>query len=262
MKTKIILSSALLAVACMAMIPTTTFARGGITVTDDDLILSLRATSGAGVNNNIEYDLGNISSITGSFSLNLSNDIGGTNNYFGGSNTGLLWSVVGTSYNNPQGSDATDNNLYYTVVNGGTPNPAPTALNGQHGVAGTLNNLNLGLNGQTSNTAASTKGFEFVVNPTNFPNGYTTLLTSNGADNAQSFGYFNTSVENSVGVSANLYENIEGQGSPELLGTFTLSNSDVLTFAPVPEPSTYILMGLGSLGLFVWARRRSYALLA
>jgi hypothetical protein len=259
MKLNSILSSALLASVGMAMITTT--AHASISAKDDDLILSFRATAGTGDTVNVEYDLGNVDSLTSSFSLNLAPDLStqfgtpGTNSTWN-SNTDLLWSVVGTSYNAPTGSNA-QFNLYFTTVTGGTPD-APQSVGNQTPVSGTLNNLTTYLNRKTV-TTQNGNGI-VVTGASGVTNSYYNLVTNDGST-VSSFSYFNTSVENGVNtaggpVTANLYEDVPGANSPEELGTFSLSSAGELTYQAIPEPSTYLLMGMGTLALMFWARRR------
>jgi len=265
MKIKHIIPTALLVSIGIAMVTSTANAVQ-ISALTDDLILSFRATGGTGNAVNLEVDLGNWQTLTASssFSISLGTDLSAQ---YGASNTwntrtDLLWSVVGTDYNNPQGTPdgGVNYNLYFTVPFGGTPD-SPQSSSTQQSVAGALNNLRSYLNHKNVNTTVANGLTQASNNATTNPNSYTQLITQQGSTVAP-FGYFQNAIENNTNTSLGsvkeeLYANIAGSSSPVDLGTFTLSSNGTLTFAQaIPEPSTYALMGLGALALLKFRSRK------
>lgn len=275
MKIKNILTTALLAGVSMVVMSATASA---ITTANDDLILSFRqkSTNATGNGTNLEVDLGNINTFlanSSTFSLSLGTDLSSIYGSNWNSTSTMRWSVVGTNAGTPSVSGETNNTLYFTA-SGAVQ--APDTDSAQSTVAGKLVNLTTFLGGQSANGATTVGGAE-VAN--SGAGSYGKLAQNGGANTAAGqFGYFTTNgngVEKSAVTALNgsttfeLYKNVPGASTSVDLGTFTLSvgaNSGIatLTFAaaPIPEPSTYALMGLGSLGLFVWARRRKVAVLA
>ena len=82
------------------------------------------------------------------------------------------------------------------------------------------------------------------------------VLKANGFEilgNGQAYAAFN--VDAGTSLATGLYSINLGTGAATLIGTYngTLSG---LTVSAVPEPSTYVLMGLGLLGM-TWLRRRA-----
>ena len=262
MKIKAILSTALLA-AGVAIISTTANA-ATISAAADDLVLSFGVSSGiTGSGNDVSYDLGNVTTFLTNNNnaqtnnlLNLSADL---TSIFGASwNTlaNLQWSVVG--------SDVNTDPLYYTVVVAGTPNPAPASAGVQNTGALPINTLRNYLNHKTITTSVG-NGWSYASTQTN---GYFNQLTAQGTT-TQNFSYFNTSVQNAMPatsgtVLAKFYSSVAtdngGPAAAVLDGTFGLTGAGELTFTEaIPEPSTYVLMGVGSLALLFLFRRRGSA---
>lgn len=60
---------------------------------------------------------------------------------------------------------------------------------------------------------------------------------------------------NVIGIgSASLFSLVANGSAPSLVGSFSLSANGALTFTAVPEPTTYVLAGMGLLGLSFWKR--------
>lgn len=277
MKIKNILTTALLAGVSMVVLSSTASA---ITTANDDLILSFRQKSPSATGNgtNLEIDLGNINTFlanSSTFSLSLGTDL--TSIYGSTWNSGgtLRFGAVGTNAGTPSVNGEVNNTLYFTMA--GSNIQAPANDSTQATVSGKIVNLTTFLGGQSAN-GATTPGAAEVLNTG--AGSYGKLAQNGGANTAVgNFNYFtannsngverNTTVTANNAITLELWKDVPGATTAVDLGTFTLtmgadSSVATLTFtaAPIPEPSTYALMGLGSLGLFVWARRRKVAVLA
>lgn len=108
--------------------------------------------------------------------------------------------------------------------------------------------------------AQQTPGNRAEVEPNSLANAYANYHPggTNDAGHASgniSYGFFNPTVEGNfgegtAGVHLDLIQLVPGSGPGVDLGYFTLSaDGSTLFFTPVPEPSTYAMMGLGMIGL-------------
>ncbi len=86
---------------------------------------------------------------------------------------------------------------------------------------------------------------------------YTPMMTGAYAGNFQGDWTYNI-LNNGVGTS-DLYQSAPGNhfvNRAVYLGNFSLNNSGILAFSPVPEPSTYAMLGSGALALLALRRRK------
>jgi len=104
-----------------------------------------------------------------------------------------------------------------------------------------------------TSTANSTVGYLQNANDTN---SYASFQTD-GA----SFSYFSGGIEGNFangasGAVLDLYRMTPGSGQGELLGKFTITSGGIVTFTPVPEPSTALLLGGGLFVALAFFRRK------
>jgi len=220
------IKAALLVAAAMAAVsPARAYTSG-------DLILGF--TSGGG--NDYITDLGQVSSLFNGESWNLNSAITGN---FAGSLNNLQFGIIA-------GKSGT---IYSTVGLGQVP-PGLSSLSAYN----------------TANAGVGAIGAGFGVNSSFTPSSGDAnswyQQTINGAANSQFVNAYNNPNSptpanfTSGSVPADFYA-AKGDGSdPVQQGTFNLSSQGVLTFGAVPEPSTYMLAGLGLLAFAV--RRRIF----
>ena len=224
----------------------------------DDIIISFR-TKDNSITNNLEVDLGNWANPIST--IDLSADLVSVYGASWNTNTQLVWSVVGTTYNNPPGSEQSYT-IYYTAPT--SPTLAivtqPGTSGAQTQAAGSINTLTAFLNGKTS---FSSLGNDFV-DPTSQAASYT-KMEQNGSV-TKPFNFFANSgrLENGVASSGSnssafykLVPTDEGGSGAVSLGSFSLGSNGTLSFTQaIPEPSTYALVGLGALALLKFRPRK------
>jgi len=250
-------------------------------VVPGDVVVGFR--TGTTGNNNLEIDAGNASSLVstaisdggtvvlGNFNTAL-NALSATWTTGTTTATGALnWGAVGTiqagdgsiqTYASSKWTTAgvfgTQNTTAYSPVSAlGTANTKTTSI-----YSG-FNGVNPAATFGTSITIAGSSLSSWAANGGNtgssFVGQYSNTAFSNLAKPLASQTYAASDLYNLVGLSA------DGNtpASVNFLGTFSLSNSGVLSFtAAIPEPSTYAaILGVATLG-FAALRRRKQALLA
>jgi hypothetical protein len=230
----------------------------------------LMVAFGNGGATDVIVNLGSISSFQqgNAFSEDLS---GVLDTVFGSVNSSVYWSVFGVNDTSISPSDSTVTQTSpYTVwgtlarsdasVQNSTPNVSGNVYSQHQTVSEikTVSNL-------TSPSAASsglivnytTPG---IVEVSTSLGGFSSLVNSSsnplGGDWGGTWAY--NMLNEGAGVS-DFYQNDPGNPlttSATYLGDFSLSSSGVLTFNPVPEPSTWAMMGSGFLALLAIRRRK------
>jgi hypothetical protein len=222
-----------------------------------DLLAAFRK---AGSSYDLIVDLGSASSFQGgsSLSLNLSPEL---TSVFGSANaSGIYWSVFGyvNTTSSPLGAQNTlfVTNPRFDISIQNDPSSSMTS-SGQGQV---VNKMVAIANGATSGSAVIL-GNQIVEVPVGLnvggnPVSYTVGVGSLGDFN----GTWAPSVENTTAGSttaSDLFQQNPGAANVgTYLGEFTLNTAGVLAFNPVPEPSTWAMMGSGVLALLALRRRK------
>jgi len=215
-------------------------------------------------------DLGQASNFvnaTGSFTLSIGSiglDLANGTSGFGSdwysridSSTGLtsvLWGIAGSpgSTSGLTSGGLTDSvgTLYFSSLSALTPYSLTASKNAASKIA-TMGGAYTNAGTATANSTVGT--FQNTTDSGSWasyqPNGST----------ATAFGLVNGGIEGQTTDTLGLYRLVPGQSSGQLVGTLSLDSNGSVTFAAVPEPSTYAAFGLGAAILFVAVRRRKVA---
>jgi len=186
-----------------------------------DLLIGFTSQSG----NDFIYDLGQASALTSGQTFNLSSALAGFNL------TTVHWGVIGDK--NVGGIRTA-----WTTTGGLAPSPIPSTA-----AWGTLDTATKSIY-QNFPLGGSGDSFSISASDDNSWN----QQTINGSLTTQYHNVYGD--PNNIGLgSDNFYSLIANGSAPSLLGNFSLGANGTVTFTAVPEPSAYVLAGLGLLAL-------------
>jgi len=229
-----------------------------------DLILSVVGNqTGTGTAVDLEFDLGLESAFT--TNLNLSSTVlaADLNSTFGSAwytSGALTWAVVGTTYPKTAGSPKSDT-VWATSAASTAGTSSAFGLFTVNGLAGSAGTPIKGMDNLLSQAGTAAQGDN--VSAAIIAQANSNSYTASEGSTTNSFG-LGQSVDGQLGGASgaqvlDLYQ-IVGGGANSLLGTFSItssgSNNATVTFNAVPEPSTYVMLGLGAFGMYYLARRK------
>ena len=219
----------------------------------------------AGSTVDVIVDLGSIAQFqhaSGS-SINYTNISSALSSVFGGT-TGLYWSVFGindtgvVTYNTSV-TQADRNTVWGTIAR--LNNSVQTDVPDASGVSASQRLALLDIRGIVnlaigSGTAVSPN--IVTVSTATELNGFTPLMVPGGSLQGNLGGDWSYNMLNTGANTSDLYQSDPGTfGTPQtFLGSLALSSAGVLTFNPVPEPSTWAMMAGGCMSLLLFRRRK------
>jgi len=230
----------------------------------------LLAGFGNGGSSDVIVDLGSLASFQAGTpnSWNLNSVL--TSTFVGGVNSSVYWAVFGVNNTtqSPYNASVTQTSPY--TVWSSLARSNPSVQNNTPEVSGNASSQHLALNqvetivNLTSPSQANpglivdyAPGVEQVATSLG---GFSTLMNSASeplAGNLSDTWAFN--MLNTGAGTSDFYQNNPGNPlstSANYLGDFSLSPGGVLTFNPVPEPSSWVMLGGGVLALFAFRRRQ------
>jgi hypothetical protein len=220
--------------------------------TTGDSLLAFRATGGAGQSLNVQIDVGNLSNLAGAFSFDLTAANSILSTTYGtnwASRNDLYWTIIGSD----------DNTAQLTLASATLPDPI--SLSGLATINGNVDGMATAASagGATQGTIQDNLGasYAYSIYGTGFSGSFSQLDTP-----PNTFGYFASSVGTLDATKGIYLLNADLNSGVPLpttnVGTVSIANG-VVTIAAVPEPSTYVLFGLGALVLGITLRRRANA---
>lgn len=210
-----------------------------------DLLLGFEAAGGTGANQNLVIDLGSAATF-GSININAGVDLAnvyGTNWY---SRTDLSWGIFSAN---------AGKTLWASVD---TTGDASFLVSGSSSAQATPRQDFLGLVTQFNTDIVNGQGLTVGVNEAISESGSWTAYSPSETP----FDAFSSSIEAPTTDSLDLYSLPPAGGGVSLgapgvyVGTLTLGLNGTGNISAVPEPSTYVLFGLGALLLVIAYRRR------
>lgn len=229
----------------------------------------LIAAFGNGGSTDVIVNLGSISQFQNAGSSPLSYNLNSVlTSQFGSVSGSIYWSVFGVNDTTLGASDSsvtqTDANTMWNTL--GRSNPAnktvtpfvggnSTQQEAAVGDIETIGNLTIPGNAGPGQIVDYAAGIELVNISLG---GYSPMMNSPYSGNFQGDWTYNI-LNNGAGTS-DLYQSNPGNHLSQranYLGTLNLSPGGTLTFSPVPEPSTWMMIGSGTLALLALRRRNS-----
>jgi hypothetical protein len=247
----------LLAVAGAALLATP--ARAQQTVyNDEDALFGFRVLSGTGSGTEGIIDLGQVSQFNHTFTLSLGNISNYMSTNFGsdwftrqavGQNeTAIQWAVI-----------ATDNETNFTNDLWTTRDPGIRPTPWTPGDQAIPSNGVTGVGGQYNNQTVFTGTTSAIVQTSSNSNSWTQWQPGGVNSFGISWQFFNPSDEGNTNTVMAFDYVQAGAPNGVQTGTFTWGSDGSITFTVIPEPGTYRLMALGTLGLLglmILRRRR------
>lgn len=218
-----------------------------------DALLSFRAAGGTGSALDVQIDVGNLSSLTGAFSFDLTAANSILSTTYGtnwSSRNDLYWTIVGTD----------DNTAQMTL--GSATLPTPLDLNSLATINGNVDGQAVAgsQGGATQGTILNNLGASFAYSIYNV--GYAGSFTANDTAAGGAFGVFPGPIGTLDATKGIYLMNADLNSGVPLpttnVGTVSIASGGVVTISAVPEPGTYALFGFGALLLVIAVRRKSH----
>jgi hypothetical protein len=185
---------------------------------------------------------------------------------FGGLSSSVYWAVLGA--NNPglgtfnHAVWQADTYTFWSTVSRAdvnTQNASPDVVRSRAQNAAVNNIISIG---QTTLPGSASPGLITDLAP-----GVESVDVSAGIFSTEMSTPYNGNLEGSIGYNvlnngagvSDLFQNDPRSGATTTatyLGNFTLDNTGILTFSPVPEPSTWMMIGSGAAVLLAFRRRK------
>lgn len=246
-----------------------TFSAKALTYSADDLLLGFYATGGTGSDKSLVVNLGqasNFLSLEEGSTIQLSlGDLGQDLVAAFGANwknrADVKWGVFGTTFTVTVGEDGP-----HTLYGTRKEDPAGTLAQAySRGSAATQSQVSTrikDLGGLYATGEATPNSPVATVQSTSLNNDFAGFQANNGT---LSFGYFNGALADfgngTSGSRSDLFRLLTGSSSLKgtYEGAFSISDSGVVSFTAVPEPSTYGVAFAAAALLFIALRRRGIA---
>jgi len=257
------LSIALLALAGLAL---STSAAKAYTFSDGDLFLGFYES---GKSSDYILYIGNYAQYTNGTSFSLNSTIGSASQIntdltavFGANwTTAVKWSVIGLQ-------DSTGASTLFATDPGATSSLATLGADSSTNQGGTGTNIvtmagAFGING--ANGATAPKGAIQSISASNSWESFSPIGSNN---TGSSFGQFTSTDTTGAGSayltqvvatdasSNNVLSLLGADGSSKVEGQFTVASNGSISYAAVPEPSTWAMAGLGAVVLAMATRRK------
>jgi hypothetical protein len=244
-----------------------------ITYNNGDLLAGFRVASGTGSGTDVIVDLGAINNFQPTAaSQSFSGVSSALTSVFGNNLSGVYWSVFGAnvtpnSYGlapNPSVSETDPDTIWVTKPRSNasiqTSAPFVGSDDSQNPVA--LDILQIGDSTDDSADASDVTPISSDIISITYDSengyGYSPVIEDSGdANTSGNFGGDWTAVEKKGSGTSDLYQSNPGSsGTATYLGDFVLGSSGSLAFNPVPEPSTWAILGAGLMSLLTVNRYR------
>jgi len=223
----------------------------------------IAAFGSSGSTNDVIVDLGSISQYQQAGGAPITRDLSSVlNSVFGGVSGNMYWAVFGVNDGggNPSVVQNDPNTVWATLArsNPSSQTHAPfIAPYGSGTFQLTLSQIQ-SIAGDTSPSAATGGGIQDIGSDIAIVSTaigqFSPLMTSPYSGNFGNEWPYNV-LNNGVSVS-DLYQNDSAFAHASYLGDFSLDGNGGLTFNPVPEPSTWAMVGSGMLAFFAIRRRK------